>query len=73
MQHSKRLFAVAALTAAGLCSAVCSTAPAANATVDPNAIAECLTTHAINSTAAVDPTAPGFLADTPAAGCLGAR
>ncbi|GAA3606283.1 hypothetical protein GCM10022419_108950 [Nonomuraea rosea] len=69
MHHSARLLAVATLAVAGLYSA----APAANANVNPNAIAECLTTHAINATAAVDPTAPGFLADTPVAGCLGAR
>ncbi|GAA4904816.1 ABC-type glycerol-3-phosphate transport system substrate-binding protein [Nonomuraea thailandensis] len=73
MQHRKRLFAVAALTAAALCSTVSATAPAASAAVDPNAIAECLTTHAISATSAADPTAPGFLADTPVAGCLGAR
>ncbi|TYB64255.1 hypothetical protein FXF51_21190 [Nonomuraea sp. PA05] len=71
MQHSKRLFAIASLTVAGLCSAVCFTAPAANAVVDPIVIAECLTTHTINSTPAVDPTAPSFLAEVPLAGCVG--
>jgi hypothetical protein len=66
MYGSARLPAVTALAAAGLFSV----APAANAVVDPAAIAGCLTSSVGELTTVVDPSAPGMPAEIPAVHCL---
>ncbi|MEO3793689.1 hypothetical protein ABGB14_26040 [Nonomuraea sp. B10E15] len=66
MNRSARLPAVTAFAAAGLLFA----APAANAVVDPSAIAICLASSVGELTTVVDPSAPGVPGDIPAVHCL---
>ncbi|TDD16967.1 hypothetical protein [Nonomuraea diastatica] len=66
MYGSARLLAVTGLVAAGLLSA----ASAANAVVDPAAIADCLTSSIGELTTVIDPSAPGVPAEIPAVHCL---